>query len=38
MALMCPNAACKGKKGPCMHEMGLIVVIIVVVVYFMFFR
>jgi len=33
MSLMCPNVACKGKSGPCMHEIIGIVVIIAVVAF-----
>ncbi|MBI2663951.1 hypothetical protein HYX10_01260 [Candidatus Woesearchaeota archaeon] len=38
MSLICPNKACKAKKGPCMHEIIFLVVIAAVVVYLFIFR
>ena len=38
MALMCPSAGCKAKKGPCIHEIGIIVAIVAAAAYFALFR
>tara|TARA_Y100000310_G_scaffold345802_1_gene470161 strand:- start:19700 stop:19816 length:117 start_codon:yes stop_codon:yes gene_type:complete len=37
MALMCPGSGCKEKKGPCMHEIVMIVAVIAVATYFVAF-
>ena len=34
MSMICPNAGCKAKKGPCLHEIGLLVIVIAAVIYF----